>query len=210
MNCDKLVDELLKKNPTIWVFGYGSLLWKPNFEHKSRRVGHIRGFVRRFWQGNTTYRGTPNEPGRVANLVESEGGIVWGVAFQVTGKEQVTKALDHLTNRECTNGGYTSLVTTFYPRDKNNCVPVLVFTATEDNPCYLGDADLPQMSKQIVTAKGHAGSNVEYVTKIADYVRNHIPEDNDEHLFDLDTKVRDDLKTKRLCSHLLMLHTSRH
>ncbi len=53
--------ELLKNNISeLWVFGYGSILWKTGFVYKSKKVGKIDGYVRRFWQGNVTHRGTPN------------------------------------------------------------------------------------------------------------------------------------------------------
>lgn len=45
-------------NTTIWVFGYGSLCWYPGFEYQKCVTGYIRGYVRRFWQGNNTHRGT--------------------------------------------------------------------------------------------------------------------------------------------------------
>lgn len=52
-NANELIDPT-----TIWVFGYGSLCWNPGFEYSKCVTGYIRGFVRRFWQGNTTHRGT--------------------------------------------------------------------------------------------------------------------------------------------------------
>jgi hypothetical protein len=48
-------------NPTLWIFGYGSLCWYPGFEYNKCVTGYIRGYSRRFWQGNTTHRGTPEK-----------------------------------------------------------------------------------------------------------------------------------------------------
>ena len=46
---------------TLWVFGYGSLLWKPDFQFSSAHVGYIEGYTRRFYQGNQTFRGKPGQ-----------------------------------------------------------------------------------------------------------------------------------------------------
>lgn len=48
----------LQDNTHCWVFGYGSLCWYPGFEYNKCITGYIRGYNRRFWQGNTTHRGT--------------------------------------------------------------------------------------------------------------------------------------------------------
>jgi hypothetical protein len=53
------LENLYRSVYKLWVFGYGSILWKPGFTYTHREVGKVEGCVRRFWQGNVTHRGTP-------------------------------------------------------------------------------------------------------------------------------------------------------
>ena len=67
----------------LWLFGYGSLIWRPASPFVERRPASARGYARRFWQGSTDHRGVPEAPGRVVTLLPSAGDRCEGVAYRV-------------------------------------------------------------------------------------------------------------------------------
>ncbi|KAG8514588.1 Glutathione-specific gamma-glutamylcyclotransferase 1 [Galemys pyrenaicus] len=168
--------------PALWIFGYGSLVWRPDFSYSDSRVGFVRGYSRRFWQGDTFHRGSDKMPGRVVTLLEDHEGCTWGVAYQVRG-EQVSEALKYLNVREAVLGGYDTKEVTFYPQDTpDQPLKALAYVATPQNPAYLGPAPEEAIATQILACRGFAGHNLEYLLRLADFMQLCGPQAQDEHL----------------------------
>jgi len=191
----------MEESTNLWVFGYGSLVWKPGFQHGKILVGKVQGFARRFWQGNETHRGVPGKPGRVATLIEEQGVETYGVAMELTGDE----ALDYLNNREMTLGGYIQKITLFHTADNKHApFPVLVFVATPKSSYWLGPAESHVIAEQVIGSSGPSGHNVEYVLRLADWFHQMLPNVYDDHLFSIETQLRIKIKERNLCMKTLM------
>ena len=171
-----------------WIFGYGSLIWNPGFSFIDRRIGYIRGWARRFYQGSTDHRGVPGSPGRVVTLVADETSTCWGAAYQVA-SSSVDSVLSYLDYRE--KGGFRRHGVDFYADtsdDQHALQGVCVYVAESEDPNYLGPASLSEIAQQIFRAKGPSGPNTEYLIELAEGLR--AIGVSDEHVFSLEQQVR--------------------
>ncbi len=147
-----------------WIFGYGSLVWRPAFSHVRREPAYIDGFERRFWQASPLHRGTVERPGRVATLLPKHNAQCWGMAYQVHEHEaqEILVALDH---RERT--GYERVRTTLHVRNVGPIEDVLLYVASAENQNYIGPESHETTAAIIREAQGESGANREYLQKLA-------------------------------------------
>ena len=175
---DRPEDERVAED--LWIFGYGSLVWRPAFAFEERRPAALRGFSRRFWQGSTDHRGVPGAPGRVVTLVRTPGARCAGMAYRI-GPAERSRVLDQLDWRE--KGGYERLWLPLEGRDGWSVGRAVVYFASEGNPNYLGPASLPEIAAQVRRSRGPSGDNPDYVLQLAAALR--AMDEIDEHVFEL-------------------------
>ncbi|KAJ3226462.1 hypothetical protein HDU78_010381 [Chytriomyces hyalinus] len=182
----------------VWVFGYGSLVWKVDFTYERRVVGYVEGFHRRFWQGSHDHRGTATSPGRVVTLVASneyrekfgnvsEGDRCWGVAYLIH-RDTARDVFGHLDHRE--KNGYSSEVVDVFGSDGSTLCSAAVYIATTENPAFLGPASTADIAHTLVHSVGPSGRNIDYFINLCHAVRIISANHADTHLVELEEAVR--------------------
>jgi cation transport regulator ChaC len=152
----------------VWIFGYGSLIWRATFPHVARRPARLEGWSRRFWQGSTDHHGIPGDPGRVVTLVREPAALCTGVAYRIA-DPHVARVLAELDERE--RGGYERHAVPLQIAASHGAQPELatgwVYVASEGNPNYLGPAPLAEIAAVVRRAHGPSGPNLEYALRLA-------------------------------------------
>jgi cation transport protein ChaC len=145
----------------LWVFGYGSLIWKPEFEFEARQPARIHGYHRRLCLRSVSYRGTHDCPGVVAGL--DRGGSCLGMAYRI-GASEVPRVFRELWEREMFLGSYRpTWVRAQLLRGAR--VEALAFVVRRDAFNYggrLADAELVEI---LARACGSKGSSLEYLQR---------------------------------------------
>lgn len=143
----------------FWVFGYGSLMWHPDFPHTAALVARLHGYHRALCLWSWSYRGSREKPGLVLGL--DRGGSCRGIAFEVAATDRV-RVLDYLHDREMINSSYQPRMLAARLAD-DRLVPALAFVVRRDTPQYAGKLAPGRMAEVVGGAHGERGPNCDYV-----------------------------------------------
>jgi cation transport protein ChaC len=144
--------------PEIWVFGYGSLLWKPGFEFVEKRPALLYGYHRSFCIYSDYYRGTADNLGLVLGL--DRGGSCQGLAFRLA-PDAAHGILDYLWDREMITSVYDLRV--MVAHTDVGSVRCRTFVANRMHEEYAGRLPQDEIVRMIRRGVGVTGSNREYL-----------------------------------------------
>ncbi len=153
---------------TMWVFGYGSLVWNPGFEVAEMRVASMAGYHRSFCMRSIHHRGSVENPGLVLALDEMPNAACRGVGFAVQdGRED--EVLAYLRERELISSAYLEK---YVPISfaGGGSAEALVYVIDPDHVQYCGGLDLQEQARIIASAHGDRGPNTEYLFNTAEHL----------------------------------------
>lgn len=145
----------------LWIFGYGSLMWRPGFDFVERRVATVRGYHRALCVYSHVHRGTPERPGLVLGL--DRGGACKGIAFRVPAAK-ATATIGYLRRREQVTLVYRELLLRAR-LDDGRVVTALSYAVDRSHGQYAGRLDKEELERLVLQGQGLSGANPDYVRK---------------------------------------------
>ncbi len=153
--------------PERWVFGYGSLMWRPGFQHVERRRATLDGLHRAFCIYSVHHRGTYARPGLVLGL--AAGGSVRGAAYRVD-EAAWPQVYAYLVEREQPTETYVEARVRVRLDDERE-VEALSFLSDQGHPQWAGELDVERQAELIAGATGLSGRNVDYLRDLVERLR---------------------------------------
>ena len=145
----------------LWVFGYGSLIWRPGFEYVERVPARMTGLHRSLCVYSFVHRGTPERPGLVLGV--DQGGACRGVAYRVAAKDRAA-TLAYLRAREQVTSVYRETVrTAWLEGNPERRVEAVCYAVDRGHPQYAGQLSLEKQLHLVRQAHGRSGNNRDYV-----------------------------------------------
>jgi len=153
----------------FWIFGYGSLMWRPGFAFAEQRRARLSGLHRRLCVYSHVHRGTPDRPGLVMGL--DRGGACRGIAFRVEPADW-PETLAYLRAREQVTNVYLEVTrpVRLLGEDERE-VTAITYAVDRTHPQYAGKLGLDAQLKLIAQGHGISGSCAAYVVSTAAHLR---------------------------------------
>lgn len=153
---------------TMWVFGYGSLLWNPGFDVADMCLGTLRGYARSFCMSSIHHRGSVEKPGLVLALDAVDGASCRGMAMRVAdGREDDTLA--YLRERELISSAYLEKMLSVQ-LDTGTEITAVTYVIDPAHVQYCGALPLEEQAQIIAHAVGDRGPNTEYLFNTASHL----------------------------------------
>lgn len=150
----------------LWVFGYGSLIWRPGFDHLEAVRARLVGLHRAFCVYSVHHRGTSQSPGLVLGLDRS--GCCEGIAFRVAA-HRAHDVIGYLREREQVTGVYREERRRLNLCDRaGTTVQALCYVVEQAHPQYAGSLPLAAEARIIRAARGESGDNLAYLASTVD------------------------------------------
>lgn len=148
----------------LWVFGYGSLMWRPGFDFLEQRPAMLYGYYRSLCVFSHVHRGTPEKPGLVFGL--DRGGSCRGLAFRVAAANG-EKVKDYLRRREQVTMIYLEMMVPLRLLDSSpRTTKALCFIVDRAHQQYAGKLDFAHQVELIANGKGQSGDNPDYLANM--------------------------------------------
>jgi cation transport protein ChaC len=145
----------------LWVFGYGSLMWRPDFAFVERRRARVVGYRRCFCIYSVHHRGSAERPGMVLGL--DRGGACDGIVYRVDAADAAV-TLAYLRKRELVNGVYREAhMPVEITEGDNREVQALTYIVERAHPSYAGQLPIRVQARLIRGAQGLSGVNLDYL-----------------------------------------------
>jgi cation transport protein ChaC len=145
----------------LWVFGYGSLMWRPGFDFIEQVPARLIGEHRALCVYSFDHRGTPQRPGLVLGL--DRGGACRGIAFRVRG-EQRQATIEYLRGREQTTNVYREVMRSVWlDNEARGRVSALAFVVDRGHVQYAGRLTSAEQLHYVRQGHGRSGANRDYV-----------------------------------------------
>ncbi len=145
----------------LWVFGYGSLMWRPGFDFVEQTPARLIGEHRALCVYSFDHRGTPEKPGLVLGL--DRGGACRGIAFRVAAANKEA-TIAYLREREQTTGVYREVMRSVWlDDDARSRVSALTYVADRSHVQYAGRLSIAEQLRCVRQGHGRSGNNRDYV-----------------------------------------------